>query len=122
MYGKFKEESEGREQDTVMRLMNYYQVPYMAVLIRCYELGLPDTDSILEELMNVSADVIRTRFAELWLDGGILTETLKDDYMHIEEIVQHFGRECIRDSYIEERTLHKVLQNMRTLYLNIKEG
>lgn len=122
MYSKFKEESEGREQDTVMRLMNYYQVPYMAVLIRCYELGLPGTDSILEELMNVSVDIIRTRFAELWLDCSILDETRKDDYMHIEAIVQHYGRECISDSYLKERTLRKVLQNMRSLYLDIKEG
>ena len=40
MYTKFKDESKNDEKDTVIRLMNYYQVPYMAVLIRCYELGL----------------------------------------------------------------------------------
>ena len=44
MYGLFKKESEGNEQDTIIRLMNYYQVPYMAVLIRCYELDLPEID------------------------------------------------------------------------------
>lgn len=122
MYSKFKEESEGREQDTVMRLMNYYQVPYMAALIRCYELGLPDTDNISEELMNVNPDTVRARFTELWLDSSILDATQKDDYMHMEAIVQHYGKECIRDSYINERTLRKVLQNMRTLYSDIKEG
>ena len=40
MFQKFHAESENNERDTVFRLMNYYQVPYMAVLVRCFELEL----------------------------------------------------------------------------------
>lgn len=120
MYAKFKEESAGDEKDTIIRLMNYYQVPYMAVLIRCYELRLPDLDSVTEELMHVERESIRERFIELWLDDSILDATKKDDYMHMEAVVERFGKEYIRDSYLNKRTLGKVLQNMRTLYLEIK--
>ena len=120
MYAKFKEESAGDEKDTIIRLMNYYQVPYMAVLIRCYELRLPDSDSIAEELLCVERESIRERFIELWLDDSILDATKKDDYMHMEALVERFGKECIRDSYLNKRTLGKVLQNMRTLYTDIK--
>ena len=120
MYTKFKIESENDEKDTLVRLMNYYQAPYMAVLIRCYELGLLDTDSISIELLNIGQDVIRERFNELWLDDSILDATRKDDYIHLEAVVKRFGNEYIRDSYLNERTLERVLQNMRRLYLDIK--
>lgn len=120
MYNKFKEESDNDEKDTIMRLMNYYQVPYMAALIRCYELGLPEDNSILKELLNVEPDSIKVRFNDLWLDDSILYATKKDDYVHIEAIVEHFGNECVRDSYLNNKTLEKVLQNMRRLYCDIK--
>ena len=56
----------------------------------------------------------------MWLDDSILDATRKDDYVHIEAVVKRFGDEFIRDSYLNKRTLEKVLQNMRTLYLDIK--
>lgn len=120
MYAKFKEESENDERDTIIRLMNYYQTPYMAVLIRCYELGLPDGNCILGELLNVEQESVEERFNELWLDDSILEATKKDDYIHMAAVVERFGNECIRDSYLNKRTLEKVLQNMRTLYSDIK--
>lgn len=120
MYAKFKEESANDAKDTMIRLMNYYQAPYMAVLIRCYELGLPDTGSISIELLNMGQDTIRERFNELWLDDSVLDATRKDDYVHIEAEVKRFGDEYVRDSYLNKRTLEKVIRNMRTLYLDIK--
>lgn len=120
MYNKFKEESMGNEEDTIIRLMNYYQAPYMAVLIRCFELGLPETDCISEELLNPDRDGIRKKFIDLWLDDSILDATRKDDYAHLETIVENFGNECVRDSYLNERTLRKVLRNMQSLYSEIK--
>ena len=120
MYSLFKNESEGNEQDTILRLMNYYQTPYMAVLIRCYELELPDSNAVSEGLLNVDAEFIRRRFDELWLDGTILDASRRDDFPQMEALVERFGGECVRDSYLNERTLKKVLQNMRALYSEIK--
>lgn len=120
MYGLFKKESRGNEQDTMIRLMNYYQVPYMAVLIRCYELDLPESNRISEGLLTVDGAYVRKRFSELWLDDAILSATKKDDFPLLQALVKRFGEECIRDSYINERTLKKVMQNMRTLYSEIK--
>ena len=120
MYVKFKEESKNDVKDTIIRLMNYYQAPYMAVLIRCYELGLPNVESITEELLNIEQEAIRERFNELWLDDSILDATCRDDYNHIEAMVERFGNEYIKDSYLNKRTLMKVLQNMKILYSDIK--
>ncbi|MCD8249955.1 MAG: ImmA/IrrE family metallo-endopeptidase, partial [Lachnospiraceae bacterium] len=120
MYSLFRKESDGNELDTIIRLMSYYQAPYMSVLIRCYELDLPESDSISETLLNIDEKFIRTRFSKLWLDDLILSATKKDDFPKIEALVERLGEEYIQDSYINKRTLKNVIQNMNTLYSEIK--
>lgn len=120
MYHKFKTESKGDELDTIIRLMSYYEVPYMAALIRCYELGLSQGTDISGELLDVDSQLVRERFMELWLDVSVLEATGKDDFKHLEDEVRRVGRECIDGSYLNERTLTKVLQNMQGLYSEIK--
>lgn len=120
MYQKFKTDSKGNELDTMVRLMNYYEVPYMSVLIRCNELGLTGVNSISEEFFNMDRETIREKFVELWLDYSVLEATKKDDYTHLESIVNRFGREYIKESYLNERTLKKAIRNMRILYSEIK--
>lgn len=120
LYYKFKEESDNDEKDTIIRLMNYYQVPYMAALIRCYELGLPKENSISEKLLNVEETIVKERFRDLWLDDSILCATKKDDYQHMELLVERLGEEYVKDSYLNRKTVEKVLRNMRLLYHDIK--
>ncbi len=120
MYLKFRDESSGNEVDTIIRLMSYYQVPYMAVLIRCLELELMDGKALPEQLFNFDRVQIRQRLADLWLDESIMDASNRDDYSHIEKIVERLGRKYIGDEYINERTLKKVLHNMRELYMKIK--
>jgi Zn-dependent peptidase ImmA (M78 family) len=120
MYRLFKEESKENVQDIIIRLMNYYQVPYMAVLIRCYELGLIESNNVPQELLSVDKTFINNRFIELWLDDSILSATKKDDFPNLEVLVERLGKEYIQDSYINERTLKKVMKNIRTLYSEIK--
>jgi Zn-dependent peptidase ImmA (M78 family) len=120
MYRKFQEESAGNEIDTLIRLMHYYEAPYMAVLIRCCELELRGNDELSAELLNVTKDQVKERSVDLWLDGMVLEATKKDDYKELRRLVKYYGAECIQESYINERTLKKVLQNMQTLYHEIK--
>ncbi len=120
MYSKFKDESCGNEVDTIIKLMSYYQVPYMAVLIRCLELELIGGNALPEQLFNFDRVQVRQKLADLWLDESVMAASNRDDYFHIETIVERLGREYIGDGYINERTLKKVLQNMRELYMRIK--
>ena len=120
MYDFFRKESEGNEWDTILRLMNYYQMPYMAVLIRFYELGLPESNYVPEAFLQVDREAVRRRFLELWLDEAILQADCRDDFPRLERMVEEFGREYILGSYINERTLSIVLRNMKTLYREIK--
>jgi Zn-dependent peptidase ImmA (M78 family) len=120
MYSKFKDESCGNKVDTIIRLMSYYQVPYMAVLIRCLELELITENMLPEQLFHFDRIQIKQKLAELWLDESIMDASNRDDYSRIENIVERLGKEYMEDEYINERTLKKVLQNMRELYTKIK--
>lgn len=120
MHSKFKEESCGNEIDTIIRLMSYYQVPYMAVIIRCLELELIEGNALPEQLFNFDRAKVRQKMADLWLDESVMDASNKDDYSHIEAVVERLGKKYIEDEYINERTLKKVLQNMRVLYTKIK--
>ena len=120
MYSVFKEESHGEETDTVMRLMSYYQVPYMAALIRCLELNLITRNNVHESLLRIDRDQIRRKLADLWLDESVMEPSGRDDYIHIEVIVDRIGREFIEGKYINERTVNKALENMRALHAAIK--
>lgn len=119
MYLKFKEESDGDEADTIIRLVSYYQVPYMAVLIRCIELELLSGNTVSEHLLNNNRANTRQKLADLWLDESIMDASNKDDYNCIEHLVSKIGKEYIEDGYINERTLNKVIHNMRELYNKI---
>lgn len=92
----------------------------MAALVRCCELGLPASGTVSEKLLHADRDAVRSGLARRWLDVSILDATKRDDYAHLEEMVAQIGREYVRDSYINERTLRKVLQNIRSLYSDIK--
>lgn len=120
MYLKFKEETCGNEVDTIILLMSYYQVPYMAILIRCLELELMVGNALPEQLFDFDRVTIRQKLADLWQDESIMDASNRDDYSHIEIIVERLGREYIEDGYINERTLKKALHNMRELYTKIK--
>lgn len=120
MYTLFKNESQGNEKDTMIRLMSYYQAPYMAVLIRCYELELTEVSRVSEELLNADSENIKIQLRRLWLDDSILEASNKDDYAHLESLVTKTGSEGIRNGYFNERTLKKVIRNMQSLYMEIK--
>lgn len=61
MYRVFRAQSDNNEMDTLIRLMNYYQVPYMAALVRCYELGLTESGMLTQQLMELDKASIREK-------------------------------------------------------------
>ena len=120
MYVKFKEESNDNEVDTMIRLMAYYEVPFMAVLIRSLELNLLGGSAISEQFLSINRGQIEKRLGELWLNESIMHPSNKDDYDHLEAMVTQLGSEYIRDEYINKRTLEIVLSNMSGLHKKIK--
>ena len=120
MYSKFKEESKGDETDTIIRLMSYYQVPYMAVLIRCLELELMGEEGVSSRHFSIDRAYIKQRLSELWLDDRVMDSSDKDDYDRLEKTVKKYGLDYIDEGYLNEGALEKVLRNMSELHAKIK--
>ena len=119
MFDKFAKEDDSRFS-ILVKLMSYFEVPYMAALIRCYELKLLESGDTLKELIQMKAEDVRAEFARLWLDESILEATKKDDYEKFESLIRYFGEEYQKDGYFNQRALQKAVKNMRILYEKIK--
>lgn len=122
MFRKFKMEQS--DEDTpvtiIVKLMNYFEVPYMAVVIRAYELNLLPDGDMLQELLNVSGQMIEDEFATLWLDERILQATCRDDYARLEHVVKQIGTQCEHDEILDSVTTTTILNNMRKIYDEIR--
>jgi len=119
MFEKFMAESNGLIE-TICKLMNYYQAPYMATLIRCCELQLIEMKDMTNDLMSVNKEIVLSTFSELWLDSKILEPSLRDDFDNVERLVMRMGEEFVQGEYINQRTLDMVLKNIKTLSKQIK--
>ncbi len=120
MFLKFKSESNDGTFDTIIRLMSYYQMTYMAVLIRCLELDLLDSNIVTDQQLSIDKETIRKRLTELWLDETIMNCSKKDDFLRLKKLVGENGKSYICDEYINERDLKKALNNMDKLYQQIR--
>lgn len=122
MFDKFLREQ--KISDTTVsvlaKLMNYFEVPYMAVLIRCYELRLLEAGDTLKELLNLTKENLKEEFLKLWLEEEILEPSKKDDFSKFELFVKMLGETYVEEEYISKRAVDKALKNMNRLYQQIK--
>lgn len=120
MFHKFSDESDAEVKHVLVKLMNYFETPYMATLLRSYELGLLECGEKLEQLICVDNAEIKSLFEKLWLDESILLATYKDDFSKLEMTVKEAGAIFIEKEYTSERELKVALKNMRDIYKELK--
>lgn len=122
MFHKFKKEQNEKDSEIsiIAKLMSYFEVPYMAVIIRCYELGLLPDGEVLKSLMKFTSNDIESEFSRLWLDNEILKPTKRDDYDRLEQLVREIGEKCKEDQILNDKAVSKVIENIRKIYNEIR--
>ena len=122
VFRKFQNEKDGRDTEVTLiaKLMSVFEVPYMAVVIRCYELGLLPDGDLLEQLLKVDNIEIEKEFSRLWLNDEILKPTKRDDYPRLVQLVRNVGKDCKNKEILKEDTIKKVLENMGKIYNEIR--
>lgn len=122
MYRKFKEEEAEEDSDITVfcKLMSYFEVPYMAAVIRAYELELLPDGEILKILLEAEGKVIEQEFSRLWLDESILHHTGRDDYTRLEKLIKTIGRQYTEEEILDENTVGRILGNIRNIYDTIR--
>lgn len=123
MFRKFQTEQEKNETELaiIVKLMSYFQMPYMAVVIRCYELELLPEGSVLKGLLEAESAMIKNEFDKLWLDKGILKPTYRDNYPRLEQIVKNVGETCESKGILSGQSVEKAIDNIAKLYKEIRE-
>lgn len=113
-YKQFRADSDNNSDlDTICKLMNYFKAPYMAVLIRCYELDLMDASGeSLKKLLNNTSETVETAFDRNWLDKDIIRSTSRNDYERLKELVNDFAKIAIEDEILSKGNVERILKNM----------
>ncbi len=122
MFHKFEQEAEEDkfELQTIVNLMNYFSAPYMAVLIRCYELELLKDGNSLKMLLSITSEQIRDQFDKLWLNMELLKGSKNDDFEKLLVLVNKKGEYLISRELMGKTELEKIENNLRKLYQEIR--
>lgn len=119
-FKKFTTLCNGDEIDIIVSLMNYFKAPFMAVFIRCYELNLFTKKTIDDKFFNIKPSEIEERFEKFWYDATLLKASNNDDSERLKKLVHDYGVEYVKNEYIKQRTLTKVMKNLDSLLEKIK--
>lgn len=122
MFNKFKDEQNEDDTDVTIfcKLMSYFEVPYMAALIRAYELRLLSEGTLLESLLKVDAETVGQEFSRLWLDDTILYAARRDDYGRLKKMIEEAGKKYVNEEILSKDVVDKILVNISTIYNEIR--
>lgn len=111
---------EDSELTIFVKLMSYFEVPYMAVLIRCYELHLLPEGKVLQYLLEITKEDIKKEFSRLWLDEAMLCPTLKEEYGKFRELLETVGRRNVENELMDEQNVGCILKHMDSVYKAVR--
>lgn len=121
MYALYDDDSEDITF-VVIKLMNYFNSPYVAVLLRLFELNILGKKNTkeLKDLLDLERDNIDKLFEKLWIDKEILSPTLKDEMKYIFNILEKEGDYLLEEQLISEYELKNIMNNIEKFYNEIK--
>ena len=128
MYEKFSAEKPpepgiGRStiEDVVCKLMSYFEVPFMAVLIRLRELDIIKYDQDLKRCLDISQEEISAIFEKYWLDQTVLKPSYRDDYSLLKTLLEKIGEDNVRRELMYENDLSATLKTIEQIYKELRE-
>ena len=103
-----------KPQELVIRLMEYFSVPYMAILIRLVELDLLKSP-VPEEYIDVTEPEIREVFLKYSLNETLLNPSGRNDLKPLLLQVHAEGKALIADGLLSEYQLNQSMERIRTI-------
>lgn len=119
MYKIFKEDVEEVEH-VIVKLMNYFNSPFVAVLIRIYELRILTDAKIAKRLLDYDSERIKGLFEELWLDKDILEPSYKDEMKYLLDKMKKEGKDLIEENLLSAVNYENIIKNIQNLYNDIR--
>lgn len=119
MYELYKTDHDSIEK-IVVKLMNYFNSPFVAVLIRLYELGILEKSENIKEILEYKNTEIEELFDSLWLDKDILKPTYKDEMPFVLKLLKSEGTDLIEKQLLSEYNYNKIIENIEKIYSDIR--
>lgn len=119
MYELYKAYDNSIEK-VIVKLMNYFSSPFVAVLIRLYELEILVEIENVKEMLECKNGEIEELFDSLWLDKEILKPTLKDEMGFVIEVLVKEGTDLIEKQLLSEYNYNRIIENIKKLYVQIR--
>lgn len=119
MYALYKADDECIER-IVVKLMNYFSSPFVAVLIRLYELGILDKIDHIKVVLEYGNSEIEKLFDSLWIDKDILKPTFKDEMPFVLEMLKKVGTDLVKKQLLSEHNYTKIIENIIKIYSEIR--
>lgn len=104
----------------VVLLMDYFEAPFVAVLLRLYELKIWNDVIRAKELLNYKLEDIKALFEELWITQEILNPTLQDDFGRLMNLLEKQGDELIQNELMSEFNQKHIIKTVKELYHSIR--
>ncbi|HOA96469.1 MAG TPA: ImmA/IrrE family metallo-endopeptidase [Acetivibrio saccincola] len=120
MYELYKDDNKDIEK-IVAKLMNYFSSPFVAVLIRLYELEILERIEDVKEILEYGDNQIRELFDSLWLDRDILEPTYKDEMPFILEMIKTEGADLIEKQLLSEYNYNRIVEGIKKIYSDIRK-
>lgn len=119
MYDLYKAD-DGDIKKIVVKLMNYFSSPFVAVLIRLFELGILEKVENIKEMLEYGDGEIKELFVSLWLDQDILKPSLKDEMPFVIKMLENEGTYLIEKQLLSEYNYYRIINSIKSIYFKIR--
>ena len=121
MYMLYKEnEKDGCLENIVLKLMNYFNSPFNAVIIRLFELQILKDLKEVKEFLQINDNTIRERLIKLWINDEIITPTLNDEMNYVFDKLDQEASKLIDDNLLSEHSYKKIVERLKYFYTKIR--
>ncbi|GAE90739.1 ImmA/IrrE family metallo-endopeptidase [Acetivibrio straminisolvens] len=120
MYDLYMTDNKDIEK-TVVKLMNYFNSPFVAVLIRLYELEILKKIEDVKGMLKYGDNEIRELFDFLWLDSDILEPTYKDEMPFVLKKLKTEGADLIEKQLLSEYNYNRIIEGINKIYSDIRK-
>jgi len=119
MYDLYKSD-DGNIEKIVAKLMNYFSSPFVAVLLRLYEIGILENIEDVKEMLEYKDSEIEELFDSLCIDKDILNPSLKDEMPYLLKMLKIEGANLLQKQLLSEYNYNYIIENIEKKYFDIR--
>lgn len=119
MYNLYQSNSSNLEE-TILKLMNYFSSPFVAVVIRLFELELIDSMENIIGLLDIKGETLNNKLNKIGISDEILRPTLNDEMEYIFELLKIEGRKLMEADLLDEYRYYNIIERLKKFYEEIK--